>query len=409
MPSTPDSIDLQGSLRRIRKAADIIRPHVRRTPTVYSHTSSETARRDVFLKLENLQRTGSFKLRGALHKLLTLDPARRDKGLIAASAGNHAQGVALAARLTGAKATVVMPVGTALIKVQRTEGYGAEVVLHGESWDDAQRRALELASERDLTVIHPFDDQTLIDGQGTIGLEILEEVPGLDTVVVPVGGGGLIAGIALAVKALAPSVRVIGVQASGASAMTRSFRRGEPVTVADPRTIADGIRVGSVGEITLAIVRELVDDMVNVEEEEIGAAVIQTMERSKVVVEAAGVVPVAALAAGRIAGGRKICAILSGGNIDLNLLARLIESGLANAGRYHLVQIRLRDVPGQLREVLAILAERESNVVDVVHHRAGWKVPVGYVDLEILIETRDAREGAALDEALRRRGFDVRS
>jgi threonine dehydratase len=403
------SLDLEDSGRRIRKAAEIIRPHVRRTPTVYSHTSSATARRDVFLKLENLQRTGSFKLRGALHKLLTLDPARRDKGLIAASAGNHAQGVALAARLTGAEATVVMPVGTALIKVQRTEGYGAEVVLHGESWDDAQRRALEIARERDLTLIHPFDDRTLIEGQGTIGLEILEQVPDLDTVVVPVGGGGLIAGIALAVKALAPAVRVIGVQASGASAMTQSFQRGERVTVAEPRTIADGIRVGSVGEITFALVRELVDDMVNVEEEEIGAAVIQTMERSKVVAEAAGVVPVAALAAGRIAGGRKICAVLSGGNIDLNLLARLIESGLANAGRYHLVQIRLRDVPGQLREVLAILAERESNVVDVVHHRAGWKVPVGYVDLEILIETRDAQEGAALDEALRRRGFDVRA
>ncbi len=409
MARMPDDLDLTGALARIRAAATVIGPYIRHTPTVYSFTFSESTGCEVFLKLENLQRTGSFKIRGALHKLLTLDPELRGRGLIAASAGNHAQGVALAARLCHAPATIVMPESTALIKVQRTEGYGASVVLHGENYDAAQLHATELAGARGLTLVHPFDDRTLIDGQGTLALEILADVPDLDAVVVPIGGGGLIAGLALAFKALAPRVRVIGVQAEGASPTVQSFRRGERVTVSAPQTIAEGIRVGSVGRTTFEIVRRCVDDCVTVTEEEITEAVVQTMEKSKIVAEAAGVAGIAALLAGKLGHTGRICAVISGGNIDLNLLSRLIESGLSRAGRYHLVRLRVPDVPGQLSAVIGIIAEQKGNVLDVQHYRAGWKVPVGKVDIEILIETRHHRHSEDVERALSGKGFEVRS
>jgi len=400
MNSSHDDLHLPEALAAIRAAAAVIGPHIRHTPTVYSYTFSESTGCDVYLKLENLQRTGSFKIRGALHKLLTMDPARRERGLIAASAGNHAQGVALAARICHAPATIVMPENTALIKVQRTEGYGARVILHGENYDAAQRHATALAAERGLTLVHPFDDRT-------VGLEILAEVPDLDTVVVPIGGGGLIAGIALAIKALAPHVRIVGVQAEGAAPTVQSFRSGERITVAAPRTIAEGIRVGSVGSTTFEIVRRLVDECVTVTEDEITDAVVQTMEKSKLVSEAAGAAGVAAVLSGRVRSKGHICAVVSGGNIDLNLLSRLIESGLSRAGRYHLVKLRVPDVPGQLSAAMGIIADKKGNVLDVQHYRSGWKVPVGAVDIEILIETRHAEHAEEVDRALRSHGFEV--
>jgi threonine dehydratase len=403
------SAELRRAEERIRRAAHELRSYLRRTPTVFSYTFSESAGCQVHLKLENLQRTGSFKLRGALWKILALSEAERARGLVAASAGNHAQGVALAARLLGASAVIVMPESTALNKIRRTEGYGAQVVLHGASWDASQARAEELARARGATLVHPFDDPLVIEGQGTVGLEILEELPEVDTVVVPVGGGGLIAGVALALKAARPSVRVVGVQAAGASAMAESFARGERVVRERTATLADGIRVGAPGRSTFELVKQHVAAVVTVSDEEITDAIVQTLEKSKVVAETAGVVGMAALATRKldVAPDERLCAIVSGGNIDLNLLARLIESGLAGSGATHRIEVRVPDVPGQLYQVLGILAESRCNILDVQHYRAGWQVPVGFVDVEVLIETRHSGQGRELEALLRSRGFAV--
>jgi threonine dehydratase len=403
-----NEIDPARALEEVREAAKVLAPFVRRTPTIYSHTFSESSGTDVYLKLENLQRTGSYKVRGALLKSLSLDAESRARGIVAASAGNHAQGVALAAKLVGAQATIVMPERTAIVKVRRTESYGARIVLHGRNYGEAEARALELAAEHGLTLVHPFDDPTIVRGQGTVGLEILEDVADLDTIVVPIGGGGLISGIALVVKALAPNVRVVGVQAEGAAPMVRSFRAGERVVVESPTTIAEGIRVGAPGRYTFEVVRALVDDCVTVREDEIIDAVLQTMDKSSVVAEAAGVAGIAALIAGKVPGAARVCAVVSGGNIDLNLLARIIESGRAQAGLSHLLRLRCPDVPGQLARILEVLEEHGSNILDVQHYRAGWKVPVGYVDVEMLVETRREGDGERIDAALRARGFQFR-
>lgn len=396
---------MNAALERIKAAAERLRPHIRHTPTVYSHTFSESSGADVWLKLENLQRTGSFKLRGALNRIQLLSEAERRRGLVAASAGNHAQGVALAAKLLGCRATIVMPTSTPINKVQRTESYGARVVLHGERYDKSQEHALQMVSSEGLTLVHPFDDPDVIDGQGTIGLEVLADLPQVDTIVVAIGGGGLISGIALAAKALKPSVRIIGVQAAGAAPTVASFRARKPLKVERPETIADGIRVGGTGVHTLPTILELVDDCVTVEEQEIADAVVQTMEKSKLVGEAAGVVGIAALLAGKIPRAGTVCSILCGGNIDLNLLARIIENGLSHAGRYHLLRLRLPDTPGQLSRVLGILGETQCNVLDVQHQRAGWKVPIGSVDVEILVETRRADHGSEVEARLRAEGY----
>lgn len=396
------------ALSRIRAAAERLRPHIRHTPTVYSHTFSEGSGSEVYLKLENLQRTGSFKLRGALNKVQLLSPAERARGLVAASAGNHAQGVALAAKLSACPATIVMPLNTPINKIQRTESYGAKVVLRGERYDKSQEHALELVRSEGLTLVHPFDDPDVIDGQGTIGLEVLQDLPQVDTLVVAIGGGGLISGIAQAVKALRPQVRIIGVQASGAAPTVHAFRERKPVRIEQPTTIADGIRVGTTGVHTLPLILDLVDDCVTVEDNEISDAVMQTMEKSKLVGEAAGVAGIAALLAGKVPRAGTVCAILCGGNIDLNLLARIIENGLSHAGRYHLLRMRLSDSPGQLSRVLGLIGEAQCNVLDVQHQRAGWKVPIGFVDVEILIETRRADHGFEVEARLAEEGISLR-
>jgi threonine dehydratase len=405
--SSGGDFDLPSTLEFIRSAAGRLAPYVRETPTVYSYTFSESAGCDVWLKLENLQRTGSFKLRGALNKLLSMSPEQRQRGLVAASAGNHAQGVALAAQLLGSKATIVMPVHTAMIKIRRTEDYGASVILHGTSWDESQARALELGEEHGWTPVHPFDDPAVIIGQGTVALEILEQVPEVETLVVPVGGGGLLAGVALAVKAVRPEVRIVGVQAAGAASMVASLAAGERRSVEHPTTLAEGIRVGRVGELTFEVVRRLVDEVVTVEERDLVEAMVQTLEKSKVLPEGAGVAPIAALVSNRIRVRGRICAVVSGGNIDLNQLGRLIESGLAEQGFTHLVRLRMSDVSGQLYSVVSVLAEAGCNIRDVQHYRGGWRVPVGCVDVEILVETRRAGQGVEVEELLRSRGFEL--
>ncbi len=399
-------LDLQQTLTSIRAARERIRPYIRETPTVYSYSFSEQARCDVHLKLENLQRTGSFKVRGALNRILTLTPADRARGLVAASAGNHAQGVALSAQLAGCSAKIVMPVSTALTKIERTRGYGAEVVLFGENYDQAAGHASELVEREGRTLVHPFDDWEVIHGQGTVGLELLEQVPDVSTVVLPIGGGGLIAGIALAIKALRPEVTVIGVQAEGASPMVQSIKEGEKRVVASPKTLAEGIRVGRVGDHTFEVVRRYVDRTLTVTEDEIAAAVVDLMERNKVVAEAAAVTPVAAITSNRLRLTGSVCAVISGGNIDLTLLERLIESGLARQGRLGLLRLRMEDRPGQLQVVLDVIARVGANVKDVRHDRAGWKVPVGAVEVEVLVELRNIRDLESLYTELRARGFE---
>ena len=407
--AAPDLDDLRAWHERVRAARERLRPHVRRTPTVYSYTYSESSRRDVHLKLENLQRTGSFKIRGALNRLLQIDPATRSSGLIAASAGNHAQGLALAARLCDARVTIVMPESTALIKVRRAEGYGAEVILHGSTWDQAHAHACALAQHGQALYVHPFDDPEIIAGQGTVGLELLEQLPDVRQVVVPAGGGGLLAGIAVALKARRPDVRVVGVQATGADAVVRGFRSGQWVAVDHPATVADGICVGAPGRLTFELIRRYVDDCVSVEEAEIVDAVVQSLQRARVVAEAAGVVGLAALSAGRIPRGDAVCVVLSGGNIDLNLLGRMIESGLSMAGLYHAVRVRLPDLPGHLGRVLEVVARSRANIVQIEHRRAGWQVPIGFVDVDILLETRREGQGTLIEDALSAEGFDVRA
>jgi len=407
--TTTTRLTPETALKEIRSAAERLAPYVRRTPTVYSHSLSEPTGLDVWLKLENLQRTGSFKIRGALNKVLGLSRERLERGLVAASAGNHAQGVALAAKLAGARATIVMPITTPIVKVQRTEGYGAEVVLHGENYDAAQLRATELAEERGSTLIHPFDDEAILIGQGTVGLELMEDAEALDAVFVPIGGGGLAAGMALAIKARSPSTRVIGVQAADASPTVQAFLTGFPAHVDSPRTIADGIRVGRTGTITLDVIRRCVDECITVEEDEIVDAVVQTMEKSKIVAEAAGVVGVAAILARKVTGARRVATVISGGNIDLNLIARILENGLDRAGRTHHVRVRVADTPGQLARLVGIVATNQCNVLDVQHLRAGWQVPLGFVDIDLVVETRRSDAGALLDTSLRAAGFDTRA
>jgi threonine dehydratase len=399
--------DLARGLAAVRAAAERLADVARETPSVYSYTVSEAAGRDVWLKLENLQRTGSFKVRGAMNKVLLLDAEIRARGLIAASAGNHAQGVALAAKLAGVPATIVMPETTALIKIRRTEAYGAEVVLHGATYDEAQVEAHRRVAAEGRTLVHPFDDFDVMAGQGTVALELLQQVPAADVVVVPIGGGGLIAGMTLALKALRPEVRVVGVQAAGAAPVARSLTAGRPVVIETPITIAEGIRVGFTGEHTFPVIRALVDEVVTVDDAEITDAVVQLLQRAKVVPEAAGAAAVAALFAGKVEGGRTVCAVVSGGNIDLHLLGRMIESGLAHQGLYHLTTVRLADAPGELQRVVAVLRETKANIVDITHHRSGLKVPVGSVDVEILVETRHAGQGEEIEVRLGELGLRV--
>jgi threonine dehydratase len=392
----------------VREAAAAIEGVTRPTPLIRSYTLGETAGTEVYYKPENLQRTGSFKIRGAFNKVRSLTADERERGVIASSAGNHAQGVASAARTAGIPATIVMPAGAPLTKVMRTRSYGAEVVLHGDYYEAAYARAQDIQRERDLVFVHPFDDPLVIAGQGTIGLEIFDELPDVDTVVVPIGGGGLISGIALTLKALKPDVRIVGVEAAGAPAALKALEVGKLVTLDRAETIADGIKVRKVGENTFHYISRFVDEIVLVDDEEISLAMVELMESSKLVVEGAGAVTAAALFNNRIANpGRKVVAVLGGGNVDINLVARVIERGLTRAGRYALLHVRLVDKPGQLTQVLDVLAERHVNILDVLHDRAAWRVPIGAVDVEMLLEVRDAAHAREITQLLRAADIDA--
>jgi threonine dehydratase len=393
----------------VREARARIGDAVYRSPCARSEHFSRRCGATTYFKLENLQMTGSFKERGALNRLLTLQPEERRRGTITASAGNHAQAVAFHASRLGISSAVVMPKRTPLIKVANTRDMGGEVILHGDDFDAAYARAREIEAERDLTFVHPFDDDLVIAGQGTIGLELLDEVPDLDVVIVAIGGGGMISGIATAVKALRPQVEVIGVQTVAVPSMIRSLECGTPTLVPPATTIADGIAVKRPGGRTLEIVRRLVDDIVTVGEEEIANAILLLLEREKTVAEGAAATTLAALINGHVprAAGKKVCMVLGGGNVDVNVLARVIERGLMKDQRLVRLDVKLQDRPGALVNLLRLVADAEANVLEVHHERAFEGVSLGEVDVELTLETRGAEHAAEIVAQIEAAGLEI--
>ena len=382
------------------------------TPLESSRYLAEVLGSSVFLKCENLQRTGSYKIRGAYNRLSRLSDEEKARGVVAASAGNHAQGVAFAARELGIKATIFMPVGVALPKLQATRSYGAEVVLRGHTVAEPLLAAAEFAAETGAIFIHPFDHPDVVAGQGTLGLEILEQIPDVDTILVPIGGGGLISGVASAVKQkaalLGRTIRIVGVQAANSAPYPLSLTLGEPTEITMLPTIADGIAVAKPGILNFEIVREAVDEIVTVEEDDIARALLVLLERAKLVVEPAGAVAVAAILAGRVSACGTTVAILSGGNIDPLVMERIISHGLAASERYLKLRIPLPDRPGQLARTAEIVAESNANVVEVLHTRHGSGMQISMVELELHIETRGPEHADLVMHNLRQAGFEPR-
>lgn len=379
----------------------------RRTPLEHSRMLAEQFGAPVHLKCENLQRTGSFKVRGAYLRLRGLDPAQRAAGVVAASAGNHAQGVALAAQLLGIRATVFMPERAPLPKLAATRAYGAEVRLSGGLLEDTLAAAEEYAAETGAEFIHPFDHPDIVAGQGTVGTEIVQQLPDVRTILVPTGGGGLVAGIAAAVRAHAPHVRVVGVQAAQAAAWPPSLAADEPVRLEETSTMADGIAVGAPGPVTFAHVSSLVDEVLTVREESLSEALLLCLERAKLVVEPAGVAAVAALLEHRDRLEGPAVAVLSGGNIDPLLLLQLIQHGMTAAGRYLSLRVRLPDRPGSLAGLLARLQGLNANVLDIAHSRISGALELGEVDVEVSLETRGPQHRKTVVEELGTAGFTI--
>jgi threonine dehydratase len=393
-------------LSDIRAAAETIRGRARRTELIHSHYFSQRLGAPLYFKCENLQRTGSFKIRGAYNFLHHQNEKARRHGVITASAGNHAQGVAFAATEFGIPALVVMPENTPLAKVLATREYGAEVVLHGASFDDAAGHARQLEKERGMLFVPAFDHPLVMAGQGTVGLEILEDLPDVETLLVPIGGGGLIAGIATAAKAINPAIRIIGVEAAGAPTALLSRRKGEIVTLAAAQSLADGIVIKRLGEQTFPIIEALVDDLVTVEEEEIAQAIVSLMEKAKLVVEGAGAVTLAALLYGRrsLHRGKTVC-VLSGGNIDVQTIARVVERGMMAEGRYLKVRVELLDAPGSLAALAALLAQEGANIFHVSHDRRTARLPLGRAEVHLELETRGPQHICHILERLEREGY----
>ena len=401
---------LSVTLPEIEAARERIRGSINLTPAPYSAALSAMTGQEIFLKLDNLQRTGAFKERGALNKILTLRPAERRRGVIAASAGNHAQAVAYHAARHGIQARIVMPEMTPLVKVSATAGYGAEVVLHGRNYDEAYAEAARESRETKLCFLHPFDDPAIIAGQGSLGLELLEQVPDLEAVVVPIGGGGLIAGIACALKETRPAIRVIGVQTERLPSMLRARELGGPVTLQPQSTIADGIAVRRAGLLTYPLVERYVDELVTVEEEEIAQAILVLLESEKTLAEGAGAVALAALLQHKTSLSReerplRTAVLVCGGNIDVSLLAMMIERGLVKDGRRTRLRIHLTDRPGALHGMTRILADMRVNIVETSYDRAYYGVNLGNTVIDVTLETRGPAHIRELSEALHGAGY----
>jgi threonine dehydratase len=376
------------------------------SPCQLSSDLSELTGLPLHLKLENLQRTGSFKERGALNRLLALSQAERERGVSTASAGNHAQGVAFHAAARGIRAQIVMPLATPQIKVAATRGFGADVILHGANYDEACEEALRRSVEEGRTFIHPFDDAAVIVGQGTIGLELLEQVPDLEAVVVPIGGGGLIGGVACALKETNPRIRVIGVESEKLPSMLRAREAGFPVVLNAEATIADGIAVRRAGDLTLPLVSRYVDEIVTVDDEEIASAILILLEKEKTLAEGAGAAALAALLQSKTnLRHRRTVVLVSGGNIDVTLLAKIIERGLVKDGRLLRHRVHLQDRPGALLGLTQILARERANIVETIHNRSYYGVSLGETVIDVTLETRGAAHIAAISHALREAGF----
>ena len=393
--------------KEIEAARDRIQEVILRTPTIYSDTLSKLVGKEVFLKLENLQKTGSFKIRGAYNKLSQLPASMRKKGVVAASAGNHAQGVALASSILGIHSTIVMPEGVSLAKQMATQAYGGEIILFGQNTDEALGHAKKMARDGKL-LIHPFDDDQIIVGQGTIGLEILEEVPGADAIVVPTGGGGLISGIATIVKRRRPEIKIIGVQSAHAPSAYYSVKRKKIVEVKARPTLADGIAIQRVGAITFPMIQKGVEEVITVQEDEIASAILLLMERTRVVAEGAGATPLAALLSKRWKiRAKKIVLVISGGNIDFHLLDRIIEKGLAQTGRLVRMSILLRDVPGALAKLTNLIGQHRANILHIIHERVARDIPIGFSKVILVLETRGSDHIREIKKGLKEKGYSL--
>jgi threonine dehydratase len=391
----------------IRAAAELLEPIVRRTPVDTSRPLEEAVGGPVYLKCENLQRTGSFKIRGAYTRIARLTDEERSRGVVAASAGNHAQGVALAARILHAQATVFMPVGASIAKLAATRAYGATVHLVGDTIEGSLAAARQFSADTGAVLVHPFDHPDVIRGQGTVGLEILDQVPDVATIVVAAGGGGLISGVAAAVKGAKPGVRVVGVQAESAAAWPGSLSAGHPVRLDSMTTLADGIAVDQPSDLTFAHVHDLVDEIVTVSEGELSQAMLLCLERAKLVVEPAGAAPVAAILANPAAFTPPVVAVLSGGNIDPLLLMHVTQHGLVAAGRFLSLRVDIPDRPGSLARMLMLVGDAGGNVIDVVHSRVGSGLRLGDVQVRLSLECKGHDHGEEIQQALVAAGLTV--
>lgn len=396
-------------LKDIQEARNCLKNVVYKTGLVQNTTFSEMTGNSVYLKTENLQKTGSFKVRGAFNKIVHLSEVEKRNGVIASSAGNHAQGVALAATLYNIKSTIVMPKHAPLSKISATKNYGAEVVLHGEMYDVAYEKALEIQQETGATFVHAFNDPKVIAGQGTIGLEILEDMPDVDIIVVPVGGGGLISGIAIAVKNINPRVKIIGVQTENVPSIVKAISENHIATVDGEPTIADGIAVKTPGELTFNIIKDYVDDVVTVGEDEIANSILLLLERAKVISEGAGAASVAAVL-NRLDNfkNKKIVALISGGNIDVNMLSRIIDKGLIKSGRKIIVHTLMQDRPGTLCKLLNLMAETGANVLSVLHDRSTADLPIGYANVKLELETANEEHVEKIKKLLSSENYDYK-
>lgn len=394
-------------LSKIYRASEAIKGVVSRTPFAFAPELSRQSGHRVYLKKENLQRTGAYKLRGAYNKVASLSEEERNRGIIAASAGNHAQGVAYSAQQLGIKACIVMPDSTPLLKVSGVKSYGAEVILHGNNYDEAYAHAQTYAKEHNLSFIHPFEDEEVIAGQGTVALEVLEEAKDLDAVIVPVGGGGLISGVASAVKAINPDIKVIGVNASGAPALMNSFYAKEPIDLKSVKTIADGIAVRDSSKPNLTHILETVDNFVDVDDEEIASAILFLLEQQKIIVEGAGAVGVAALMHKKLELKKdsKIAIILTGGNIDVTMLNVIIEKGLIKSGRKIKIRITLIDKPGSLMYLTELLTKLQANIVHIGYDRTSTKLSYGDASVTVDMETKGQDHKKEVLQSLTKNGY----
>lgn len=392
------------SMHDIETARRALKNIIHHTPLIPSRTLSMKTGGPVYLKAENLQRTGSFKIRGAYYRLQALSEEEKRRGVVTASAGNHAQGVAWAARELGIHARVVMPKGASIAKIEATRGYGAEVILAGAEYDEAAELAQKLSAEDGSVYIHAFDDPYVVAGQGTLALEVIQDLPQLDYILVPIGGGGLLSGVGFALKSLNPRIRVIGVEAKGTHSMTASLERGEPVNLSKVQSIADGLAVKQPSELTFNLTKQVADEVVVVEEDAVAHAILFLLERARLVVEGSGAVGVAALLNEQVKVTGTGVIVLSGGNIDMNIIARIIERGLVTAGRFLRLYVQLPDRPGSLQKLLHDIAQLGANILSVEHDRLQAETPFGTVKIGLVLETRNEEHAELITASLRSTG-----